>query len=365
LHYELPVRSRGLSEDPPRCLPSRFRRTSNSGWQSFLPGILVPVAALILLAPGLTGCGTTLPATQHKTTPPGIGNLVAFPGTVSFASVQVGDTATSTLTLSNTGSASIQVSKIQFSNSDFSVSGALTLPLTLDAGVSDTLTLQFAPSAAGSDTGTMTVTATGSTTSVTVALKGTGEAKATGPAIELESTSVSFGDLLINTPATQSVTITSTGSSALVISAVTVTGIGFTATGLTLPASLNPKQTATLDLGFLPLVAGAATGTVTLTTNTTAGSATIALSGTGVATLYQVNLTWDAPASTADPAVGYKVFRAADKSTVYSLLNATDSTTYVDTTVLNGETYSYYVESVDANGDLSAPSNVYTATIPN
>jgi fibronectin type 3 domain-containing protein len=37
-------------------------------------------------------------------------------------------------------------------------------------------------------------------------------------------------------------------------------------------------------------------------------------------------------------------------------------TTYVDTGVQNGQTYDYIVESVDASGIESAPSN--TATIP-
>jgi fibronectin type 3 domain-containing protein len=36
----------------------------------------------------------------------------------------------------------------------------------------------------------------------------------------------------------------------------------------------------------------------------------------------------------------------------------------VDTTVSNGQTYDYIVESVDASGVTSAPSNMASAAIP-
>jgi fibronectin type 3 domain-containing protein len=38
--------------------------------------------------------------------------------------------------------------------------------------------------------------------------------------------------------------------------------------------------------------------------------------------------------------------------------------TYTDTTAADGQTYDYIVESVDAQGNLSSPSNIYTAVIP-
>ena len=40
------------------------------------------------------------------------------------------------------------------------------------------------------------------------------------------------------------------------------------------------------------------------------------------------------------------------------------ATTYEDQSVVNGTTYDYFVESVDASGCQSAPSNIVTVNIP-
>ncbi|HTV81915.1 MAG TPA: fibronectin type III domain-containing protein, partial [Acidobacteriaceae bacterium] len=113
-----------------------------------------------------------------------------------------------------------------------------------------------------------------------------------------------------------------------------------------------------------PTVSGAATGTVALGTNTSAGAVTIKLSGTGQAAAYEVDLNWDAPTDSAVPVTGYNVYRAVSGSSSYLLLNASVSTSYTDTTVQDGTAYTYYVVSVDAAGNQSAPSNLYSVTIP-
>jgi fibronectin type 3 domain-containing protein len=50
----------------------------------------------------------------------------------------------------------------------------------------------------------------------------------------------------------------------------------------------------------------------------------------------------------------------------FTLLNSTvdTATSYVDSTVLAGATYSYEIKSVDAAGVESSASNEYTVTIP-
>lgn len=343
----------------PPCDPSQFRRASASGTRRTLRGLFLSIAPVCFLAVSLTGCGT--PAVQL------MGNLVASPASVSFGSVQVGQTGAATLSLGNNGSASIQISQIQFSSPDFSLSGNVTLPIALSVGESYNLTLKFAPSAVGATSASMTLAPSGTSAAVTVALSGTGEAKPAIPGLQLQPTTVSFGDVQIGATSAQSVTITSSGTAALTISGLTVTNNGFSISGLTLPATLNPAQTADLVISFKPGAAGAATGSVTVVTNASSDSATIALSGTGVITVYEVDLTWDLPTGSSDPPVGYKIFRAVNGSSVYTLLNSTldASTSYTDSTVQNGNSYSYYVESVDDDGNESAPSKIFTAAIPN
>jgi fibronectin type 3 domain-containing protein len=155
------------------------------------------------------------------------------------------------------------------------------------------------------------------------------------------------------------------------VSAATVAGTGFTVSGATFPLTLNPNQTATLSVEFDPTAAGAVSGSLTLTSNSSTGSSTvITLTGTGetASTSYEVNLTWDAPTDSSDPVAGYNVYRAPSGGTSYQQLNTTvlplTPTTYVDTTVQDGQTYDYIVESVDASGGTSAPSNMASVSIP-
>lgn len=83
---------------------------------------------------------------------------------------------------------------------------------------------------------------------------------------------------------------------------------------------------------------------------------------------YGVNLTWNAPISSPDPVAAYEVFRAPSGSTSFVSLSGGASTTslltYADKTVLPVTTYNYIVESVDAQGVLSVPSNVASVTVP-
>jgi fibronectin type 3 domain-containing protein len=118
---------------------------------------------------------------------------------------------------------------------------------------------------------------------------------------------------------------------------------------------------------FDPTTAGAATGQLTIANNSSTNSmAVITLSGTGTAASYAVNLSWEAPTSSADPVAGYNVYRAPSSTTTYALLNSSPETesSYVDSTVVSGQTYDYIAESVDASGVESIPSNVFTVTIP-
>jgi fibronectin type 3 domain-containing protein len=134
------------------------------------------------------------------------------------------------------------------------------------------------------------------------------------------------------------------------------------------PLTLQPGQTATLTVQFDPTVSGAAIGAVALTTNTntSAGAAVIALSGTGATAAYQVDVSWNAPIDSTDPVAGYDVYRAVSGSSSYELLNSSldDATSYTDTTVQEGVAYTYYIVSVDASGDQSDPSNLFSVTVP-
>jgi fibronectin type 3 domain-containing protein len=126
-------------------------------------------------------------------------------------------------------------------------------------------------------------------------------------------------------------------------------------------------MTITLDVQFDPATAGAVTGQLTIQSNSsTNGTVVISLTGTGESTAsHYVDLSWDAPGSSADPVAGYHVYRSTGGSP-YQLLNSSldIQTTYVDSTVLSGQSYDYIVKSVDSSGVESTSSNQAAATIP-
>jgi hypothetical protein len=244
-----------------------------------------------------------------------------------------------------------------------SSNGAVTVPASVTVPAGSTTASFNAAVTAVTSTQTATLTASAGGVVKTFAIQLTNGA----PGLTLSSTTVAFGNVNLNTPSTQTVTLRSSGGSAVTISAATITGAGFTMSGLTLPLTLNPGQTAVLNLQFDPTTAGAATGSVTITSNATTGATqTIALTGTGVnSATYEVQLSWTAPASSADPVVSYNIYRSTGAGTYRKLNTAVNTpTSYTDTTVQSGVTYNYEVTSVDGSGVESTPSNVYTAVIP-
>ena len=181
----------------------------------------------------------------------------------------------------------------------------------------------------------------------------------------INATSIAFGMVPVNTAVTQSVELTASGPLPIIIAAATVQGTGFSISGATFPITLAVGQPTTVEVTFDPTTAGAATGQLIIASTALAsGTAVINLSGTGEA--MEVNLTWVPPSSSPDPVAGYNVYRAPSGSTSYQQLNSSvvTQTTYVDLNVGSGQTYDYIVESVDASGVTSAPSNMAGVTLP-
>ncbi len=121
-----------------------------------------------------------------------------------------------------------------------------------------------------------------------MALGGTGTAG--NPQLTIGAASLSFGSIAVNTPTTQSLVLTSTGTTPVIVNSATITGAGFTLIGGSFPVTINPNQTLTLQLQFDPTTAGALTGQITIKSNSTTGnSAVVGLSGTGVGVAHEVD----------------------------------------------------------------------------
>jgi hypothetical protein len=184
-----------------------------------------------------------------------------------------------------------------------------------------------------------------------------------GPTLTINASSVTFGNVAVGTPSTQSITLASTGSAAVTVSGVTLSGTGFTDSGVTFPLTLNSGKSATLSLQFEPKTTGAVTGQLTVNSNSsTNGKAVIPLSGTGVP--LEVALSWDAPSGST--VSGYNIYRATGSSSSFAKLNPSvnAAASYTDTSAQAGATYEYYVTSLSSSGMESAPSNTATVNVP-
>jgi len=182
-----------------------------------------------------------------------------------------------------------------------------------------------------------------------------------GASLGINATSIGFGSVLVNTPQEQSVTLTSTGTSAVTVNSASVSGTGFSLSGVSLPVTLNAGQSTTLQVLFDPKTVGNFSGQ--LTVNSSASTKTIPLTGVGAS--HQVELSWNPPSTTAS-IVGYNVYRSPSSTTSYARINgSTESTTsYTDGTVQSGSTYKYVVKSVNSSGVESPASNATTVAIP-
>ena len=288
--------------------------------------------------------------------------ISVVPAGVSFGNVTLGLTNTQTMTLSNPGSASLNVSQAAVTGVGFALSG-LTLPLTIAPGQSSAFTVSFTPATASSVTGSLSLVSNAPSSPTSIALSGTGVA----PILQLSVSpaSLSFGNVTIGSSSgPQTVTLTNTGNSSVSISQVNVSGAGFSASGLTPPLTLAAGQSAMFSVIFDPTTSGSLTGSVSVVSNATNSPAAIALSGTGVQTVsHSATLSWTPSTSIVG---GYYVYRGTQTGGPYAKLNDTpiSLTTYTDSAVQAGQTYFYVATSVDLSNVESAFSNESSATIP-
>jgi len=300
----------------------------------------------------LSGTGST------TTTQAGI---TLTPSSANLGNVTVGSSNSQTFQVKNTGNGVLTITQATVSGTGFSTPG-LTVPLSINPGLTSTFNAVFQPAAAGSATGSISILSNAPTSPTTIGLSGTGVAAT--EILTFSTNSVAFGNVDTGSSSTQGVTITNTGNSNVQISKITVSGTGYTLSGASTPVTLTPTQSTTLSVIFSPTTTGSLPGSVTVTSNATGSPATITLTGTGVtATPHTVALSWTASTSTVS---GYNVYRSTTSGTGYAKLNTSlvSTVSYTDSTVTNATTYFYVTTAVDGSGNESSFSNQATAAIP-
>jgi hypothetical protein len=219
-----------------------------------------------------------------------------------------------------------------------------------------TLSVTFTPQSGGPTDGSVFVNGPG----LNIPVTGTG----TGTVAQLTvaPTTLSFGSVNVGSTATQVAAVTATGGSVTISSAVS-SNAQFTIAGASFPLTLNAGQSAQFDVVFSPTGSGADSATLTLSTNCSQPQIIESLTGTGVATQYTVDLSWNPSVSSS--IAGYNVYRGTAVGSYTKINSSVDSnTSYTDSTVVAGTTYYYAATAVNSSGEESVYSTPLEVIIP-
>jgi len=217
--------------------------------------------------PGASSGGSTL-------------SIEVSPSAINFGSLTVGQSASQTFQILNSGTKSLSVSGISVAGTGFAVKSP-ALPLVLAAGQSGNVATTFTATATGPASGKIMISSTAPDSPMIVALSATAVGKASTLAVA--PSSLSFGDVKVGSASTQTVQLKNSSSSPITVSAVSITGAGLSLSAVSLPLTLSAGASANLSAIFKPAAAGNASGALTIKSNASDASDAIGWSGTGTA----------------------------------------------------------------------------------
>jgi hypothetical protein len=195
---------------------------------------------------------------------------------LAFGSQQVGVASTSkAVTVTNNGTTALTISVVNTSGAFAQNNDCTTAPLQPTTNC--VINVIFTPTAPGSSVGALTIADNAPGSPQVVLLTGTGVA---APAVVLSTVTLTFPSQVIGTTSiAQSVNVSNTGGSPLVITNVATTG-DFGETN-SCGSSLAAGGKCTISVTFTPTANGNRYGTVTITDNAPNSPQTITVSGTG------------------------------------------------------------------------------------
>jgi Abnormal spindle-like microcephaly-assoc'd, ASPM-SPD-2-Hydin/Immunoglobulin domain/Immunoglobulin I-set domain len=196
--------------------------------------------------------------------------------TTQPASQTVTSGQTATFTVAASGTATLNY---QWQKNGANISGATSASYT---------TATTAASDNGSTFLVVVTNAKGSVTSAAATLTVTAAPVA---GIQLSSSSMAFGNGTVGVSTSQALIITNSGTATLSITQINETGLAFGVSGYTLPLNVSAGQHATVTVAFLPTVAGAAAGNISIVSNAPTSPSAVTLSGTGVAATQTLSLS--------------------------------------------------------------------------
>ena len=181
---------------------------------------------------------------------------------VDFGTIDAGQAGTQTITITNTGTASLEITGIE---SDVPGLTFDTTMFTLEPNSSQTITITFPSSTEGTFSGNITISSNDpdratQTLSVSVIVQ-----PPPVPAISVQQTAVNFGIIEAGQTGQQTITVRNTGTASLEITGIQSNVSGLTFTPSTFTLAPNGSQTVTVT--FPSSTAGTFSGNITISSN--------------------------------------------------------------------------------------------------
>ena len=286
----------------------------------------------------------------HVITLTGSGQLaVSISANLTFAAVNVGSSSSpQNMTLTNNQSQSLSFTAT--TSGDFSAVGSGTTPCngTLAAKAKCTYSVTFTPTMNGLIKGALTVTHNAAGSPTVGGLTGTGQ---NGPASPLTFTpsTLSFGNVALNTSSTKTVTIKNVGTTTVNISSTTgsgyyvVTPSGATPCG----GALNAGKSCTVTATFTPLVVGSSIGGLSVVDDSAVSPQIQNMTGTGVL-----------PITLSPSSINFGTLAVGNTSavSVITVTNNMSTAVPINSVVASGEFISTTGGSIPCSGSVLANS---------
>jgi pimeloyl-ACP methyl ester carboxylesterase len=193
-------------------------------------------------------------------------------GNLSFGNVQVGSSSNLTFSITNTGTANLVVSSINYpSGFSGSWNGGTIAP-----NQSQVITATFSPTSAVSYFGSIAVNSNAASGGNTITVSGTGTSAT--PVISVSPTSLSFDNVQVGSSSNLTFSITNTGTANLVVSSISYPS-GFS--GSWNGGTIAPNQSQVITATFSPTSTVSYFGSIIVNSNAASGGNTITVSGTG------------------------------------------------------------------------------------
>ncbi|WP_088312914.1 choice-of-anchor D domain-containing protein [Kineosporia sp. R_H_3] len=265
----------------------RFAPTGDSGARG--------PARLVITADGDPAARTVVVDLTGLADPPLAPAISVSPGILSFTTVTAPGTADRTTTITNTGTAPLNVGSVTVTGpaaSDYSIfentcAADLAAAVLDDAGAvvtpagTCTVTVRFKPSAQGPRVATLTINHNAQGNSTLVSLTGTG----LGSQFSLSPNPIGFSKVSRNTTKSSSVSIKNTGTIPVRLTAAVVNsatpGIFGTTNGTCIGQVVQAGRSCTMNVTFRPTALVNYSGTLVVTGDNTSLPASVSVSVTG------------------------------------------------------------------------------------